>query len=310
VKTFLRFAALIAGIIGSSGGSLPATSQLARDQTDGSIRFFAMGDTGTGRPDQYRIGGTLFEHCQREGCDFGVLLGDNFYPSGVVSDTDPQWVEKFEHPYADLLNASVKFYAVLGNHDYDDSKDLSRGVHQVKYGQRNSRWIMPDERYAFDAGQATFIALNTELINSSESEMALAQSLVKDKLAESDKPWKIALGHHPYRSNGTNGNAAPALAKFFEEHVCSTIDLYLSGHDHNLQILKPDDACQTLLVVAGGGGYETYALPGTHPSHFQAQSLGFAYLTVTAETLRIDMVNDSRRVLFTHRVEKKRKANR
>jgi hypothetical protein len=53
-----------------------------------------------------------------------------------------------------------------------------------------------------------------------------------------------------------------------------------------------------LLVVAGGGGYATYTLPGTQPSHFQAQSLGFTYATVTAESLRIDMVNESRHVLF------------
>ena len=84
--------------------------------------------------------------------------------------------------------------------------------------------------------------------------------------------------------------------------------MYVSGHDHNLQVLKPADACQTLLVVSGGGGYETYPLTGTNPTHFQAQSLGFAYITVTSETLRIDMVNEDRRVLFTHRVEKQAKS--
>ncbi|MBL9107498.1 MAG: metallophosphoesterase [Myxococcales bacterium] len=49
--------------------------------------------------------------------DFGILLGDNFYVSGVsgVSGVDdPQWQDKFELPYSDL---TFPIYAVLGNHD-------------------------------------------------------------------------------------------------------------------------------------------------------------------------------------------------
>lgn len=132
----LRAACLAAAVLLSpaSGGSrivIAAPAQPAA--APASVRFFAMGDQGTGDPDQGNVARAVFELCQRSGCDFGLLLGDNFYPSGVESTSDPQWQAKFEKPYADLLAAGIPFYAVLGNHDTDEGRDWGRADHQVAY---------------------------------------------------------------------------------------------------------------------------------------------------------------------------------
>ncbi len=41
------------------------------------------------------------------------MLGDNMYGSESPAD----FVRKFERPYKPLLDAGIKFYAALGNHD-------------------------------------------------------------------------------------------------------------------------------------------------------------------------------------------------
>src|SRR4051794_19915074 len=79
----------------------------------GIVRFIALGDTGKGNPGQYQVGAAMGTHCATFGCDFVVLLGDNFYPNGVGSTDDPQWETAFKKPYETV---NVPFYAVLGNH--------------------------------------------------------------------------------------------------------------------------------------------------------------------------------------------------
>ena len=78
---------------------------------------------------------------------FFVMLGDNFYESGVASIEDPLW----QAYYKDIYNSpstEVPWYLILGNHDY-------YGAHtplpQIQYTNslQNSdkRWNMPSNFY-------------------------------------------------------------------------------------------------------------------------------------------------------------------
>ncbi len=268
-------------------------------------RFFAVGDSGTGGPDQFRVAKAIFQKCAASGCDFGLLLGDNFYPDGVSSPDDPQWKTKFEQPYAEILSAGIPFYAVLGNHDYADNKDWSRGAHQLAYGQTHPAFRMPAEHYSFESGSASFLALDTSPLEAGVGDAeGLQGARVKEWTSARARPWLIAFGHHPYRSNGTNGNAGRRLARFVEDRLCGRAELYLAGHDHNLQLLQPSRDCQTLQVVSGGGGYATYALPGANPAFFQAQTLGFVYVAVDGARLTLEAVSADGEVLYAHNLAK------
>jgi tartrate-resistant acid phosphatase type 5 len=280
----------------------PSPAASARRLAATSIRFFAFGDGGTGAPDQYRVAAAVEKKCAASGCDFGILLGDNVYPDGVTSADDPQWTTKFEEPYARLLARGIPFYAVLGNHDYADGADLARGAFQVAYAAGHPQWRMPAEHYTFEQGPARFIALDTQKIVANDRESAAAQStMVEQALKNKAGAWLIGLGHHPYVSNGVNGNAGRLLSAFLEDRLCRGADLYLTGHDHNLQVLQAPEGgpCRSLFVVAGGGGYDTYALGGTNPALFQSQSLGFAYVTVEATRLTIEMIDADGTSLFS-----------
>src|SRR5512141_599821 len=78
-----------------------------------SVRFAAIGDMGTGEPPQYEVAQLMLKVRQTFPFDFVIMLGDNIYGGSKPADFD----KKFAAPYKPFLDAGVKFYASLGNHD-------------------------------------------------------------------------------------------------------------------------------------------------------------------------------------------------
>jgi len=112
------------------------------------VSFLAVGDTGMGNADQASVALAMRDRLVQSRADFVVLLGDNFYPSGVTSILDTQWKTKFEDMYGDW---GVPVYAVLGNHDYGggagDNDDAGR--FQIEYTGAGTAWRMRDTFYAW-----------------------------------------------------------------------------------------------------------------------------------------------------------------
>jgi hypothetical protein len=103
-----------------------------------------LGDVGTGEAGQYKVANAIAGKCNIDICDFGLLLGDNFYPDGVRSIDDAQWQSKFELPYA---NIRFEFKVVLGNHDV--SANSSDSQFQINYSALSTKWSLPAEYYSF-----------------------------------------------------------------------------------------------------------------------------------------------------------------
>lgn len=302
----------------------PAVAQQA--PADDTLRFVAVGDTGTGTPDQFRVADGLRRVCEARGCDFVLLLGDNFYPAGVGGVDDPLWEERFRRPY-DAVPAP--FRVVLGNHDYGRNAnhlDFRRADPQVAYGRVHANWVLPAPHYAFARGPARFAVLDTTalLVRHGDAQTAQAETMRK-ALAADGGPWVIAAGHHPYVSNGPNGSAGAynrldrpdldgtAVKRFFDDHLCGRVDLYLAGHEHNLQVLPGPPGCPGLFVISGAGamadGFARRAGPRKGevvavPTHFKAARLGFAYVTVTPRRLTVTVLAPNGRELYRHTLER------
>ena len=286
--------------------------------TTGAVRLAALGDTGTGDAGQYQGAAALKTKCDRSGCAFAVLLGDNIYSSGVSSVTDAQFNTKFERPYAQI---DRPFYAVLGNHDYGGGgagTQFYKGQFQVDYSTVSAKWRMPAAYYRLAVGDVEFFGLDTNMQLYGQDQQQRADLAVW--LQQSTASWKIALGHHPYRSNGSHGNAGAynrqdgvpdgALVKsFMDDIVCGSADLLLSGHDHNLQWLQPDGTCVgTELIVSGAGAVpkalRSPATEGYNATYFQAARLGFVYLVATTDQLTVQFVGENGQVVYVRTLTK------
>lgn len=311
------------GPSGAATSTTPGESPTPGGGTDApgskAVRFIAMGDTGTGSNAQTKVGNAVAAFCQARGCDFVQLLGDNIYESGVSSPDDPLFQSHFEVPYAAV---ELDFYAVLGNHDYGVSGlgiDLSRGKHQVDYSKRSKKWKMPDTHYHFtpptSGGAVEIFALDTNLMmfGQDEPQRAAFPKWIADSKAE----WKIAVGHHPYLSNGPHGNAGNYDAKFgisippingkgvksfFDDVICGKVDLYLSGHDHSRQWLN--ESCKGTELAVSGAGAKATELPGNNATLFQSLELGFLYIVIEGKKLTAEFVDENGNVEFTHTILK------
>jgi hypothetical protein len=284
--------------------------------SDGVVRFVAMGDTGKGTPQQTSVAQAVKRKCDADGCDFVILLGDNIYDSGVIGVDDPQWQEKFEIPYQAI---ELPFYAVLGNHDYGSlglGLEFVKGPFEVAYTNKSKKWKMPGTHYTFQAGPVGFVALDTNSILWANTDHGVQSTWYAGAVAQLTTTWKIAIGHHPYLSNGTHGNAGTYtdltgilfpqqlgvdVKDFVETRVCGTVDVYLSGHDHSRQWLHP--TCGVELLVSGTGAEGT-ALASRNPSYWESASLGFLYMVIRGKELRGQFVNATGAVDFERVITK------
>ena len=280
------------------------------------VRFVVVGDTGEGNEAQRQVGAAMKTVCDAAGgCDFALLLGDNIYSDGVISVQDDQWRTKFEEPYAAL---QMPFYAVLGNHDYGGQliidapgvgNEWDKGPIEVAYTDVSDKWVMPDTHYTFSVGNVGIIALDTNSILWNNTMYGDQRAWYPSALAAvADADWTLVAGHHPYRSNGSHGNAgnydAPELfgipipnplpivgggdfKRFMDEVVCGTADIVLAGHDHNRQWLdEPNALCGAELIVSGAGAKTTDYRDRGNATWFQNHDEeGFLFVEVVGKRL-------------------------
>src|ERR1051325_4749714 len=96
-----------------SGGNRQGGLDVRLPLEQNSVRFAVIGDSGTGDREQYEVAKQMEAYRQAVKFDFVIMLGDNIYGSHSPED----FVKKFEQPYKPMLDAGVKFFASLGNHD-------------------------------------------------------------------------------------------------------------------------------------------------------------------------------------------------
>lgn len=278
-----------------------------------AIRFVAMGDTGKGNDGQQRVAVAVETKCKNDGCDFVQLLGDNIYESGVDSAEDPLLQSRFEQPYAKI---NVPFWVVLGNHDYGGNgagTSFGKGKNQVDYTAKSQKWKLPSNFWHRTVENVEFFALDTNLIMFGRDDDQKAQ--IPQWLAASTSEWKIALGHHPYLSNGPHGNAGRyegipgipvvsggSMKSFMDDHVCGKVDVYISGHDHSSQWLE--DKCKTTELIVGGAGAEGTELSARNKSYFQTNALSFFYIVIQGKKLTAELVDETGNMLFSRSITK------
>lgn len=216
---------------GTNGVAAPMA--LSLPNTADSLKFAVLGDFGTGERPQYTLGARMADVHEAFPFELTVLVGDNVYGSARPRDYE----RKFSIPYRPLLDAGVKFYASLGNHD-----------------PREQRYYEPFNMngqfyYSFKAPKqdVRFFALDTTYMEPAQIKW------LDGALASSREAWKIVFFHHPlYSSGGAHGSDERLRSRLEPLFVKHGVNLVLAGHDHIYERVKPQQGITHF--VAGSGG--------------------------------------------------------
>ena len=208
-----------------------AASDLTLPNKPDSVKYMAMGDTGTGDAAQYAVAKQMEAWHAKFPFDMAIMLGDNMYGSQGPSD----FMAKFEQPYRALLDAGVKFYAALGNHDNQTN---------VKYKPFN----MGGERYyTYNRKNVRFFVLDSDYIDPKQLQW------IEEQLKDSKSDWKICYFHHPlYSDGGRHGSEVDLRVVLEPLFIKYGVNVVYAGHDHIYERLKPQKGIY--YFVSGSAG--------------------------------------------------------
>lgn len=294
----------LAVLAGAFGGT--------RAQPPGEVVFsmLAVGDTGeepTPRtsPGQAEVARAMTDEDRAHPVDALVLLGDQFYPVGLLRRELVLRVrENVVRPYCHFLDLAaprsgevagacpaearghvVPIHVLLGNHDYmsDASPQLQREV----VPDFVANWRVPAGVVeVVQAGPGVSLILLDTLALLLRPERVAE---VRDALASAPGPWRIMAGHQPVAAIDHEEDVHPrnrrlrvALERAIAESAVP-VHLYLSGHEHNLQVALGSRAAPALHVIAGGGSSEREVENGAHGPAIARESLGFARVDLVRE---------------------------
>lgn len=294
------------------------------------VRFAVIGDSGTGDEHQYVIAEQMERWHDRLPFELVLMLGDNIYGGffGMGGGDQDDFEEKFDRPYAGLLERGVIFRAALGNHDMK-TRD---GLDEVEAYDR-FHIERPEGYYRFTAGEwlpaagaaglseekemaalVEFFVINTiRLEKDKEDPEQLAW--LEEALANSRARWRIVYGHHPLYSAAKRHGSDVALRQKLEpillgaeqsrspaaeaaglnekeEGGAPGVHVVLAGHDHLYQRFHPRKGIAYFVCGSSGKLRRGDARESAWVAAVEDELRAFMLWEATPEELRYRAINE------------------
>jgi hypothetical protein len=267
--------ACVAALLGG-GLSVAALQDIPLPLEPGSVRFAVIGDNGTGETPEYDVGRQMAAARERFPFEFVIMLGDNMYGS----QKPPDFVDKFERPYASILQAGVPFYATHGNHDNPNNR-FYKGFNMG--GQRY---------YTFVQKNVRFVVFDSNLMD--RQQLAWIEGTLKD----AQEPWKICYFHHPlYSDAGRHGPDVELRVMLEPMLVQYGVNVVFSGHEHVYERIRPQKGITHF--IDGSSGQlrkgDIVTSPTTAASFDQDQT--FMLVEIAADRLVFQAISRTGRVV-------------
>ncbi|KAL4420396.1 hypothetical protein ABPG75_010052 [Micractinium tetrahymenae] len=285
--------------------------------------FLVVGDWGRGGEyNQSAVAAAMARKTASMRVDFVVI-------TGLTSLQDPAFDRSFREVYSQA-SLQVPWHAVLGNHDYGESDapdDPKCGawnprcffspLHQldVRLAAPDPRWhCARSYRLSLAGGRVDMFFIDTTpLMHEYEkapwrhNRGGLAQQSwegqlreLEAQLARSAAPWKLAVGHHPIRTNHRPWHIYPEMRDRLEPLLIKYgVAAYFNEHDHNLQHLHAPHAGYHQ-VTSGAGSRVGPAFRGRKHSPFQYGGNGFVAVRLAERSMAVEYLGiDSGEPLFS-----------
>lgn len=270
-----------------------------------ALYFIVMGDWGqNGELLQKPVAHWMGIAARQVDAAFVITTGDNFYCCGVKDVNDSQWQTSFENIYTDSA-LQITWYPTLGNHDYQGNVQV-----EIDYSNISNRWQMPARYYNFVKNNALFILLDTNPFISSyhkgylnETDLVLQDTAAQwhwldTTLTHRKEKWTFVFGHHPVHSTGHYGDSPDLVQKLKPRLEKHRVQIYFSGHEHDLQHQQPEGSRVHYFV--SGGGLEGRANKSPQAmTHFAEATPGFMVVALKRKTLQVYTINAQGKVLYT-----------
>jgi 3',5'-cyclic AMP phosphodiesterase CpdA len=270
-----------------------------------AFNFLVVGDWGRhGEHNQREVAQQMGIYGNDLDIKFVISTGDHFYPNGVASVDDRQWIDSFENIYtAHALHCD--WFLVLGNHDYRGNPQA-----QLDYARRSRRWNLPARYYTIekeiDKGvTALFVFLDTpplireyykelEKTHVSGQDTAHQYFWVDSVLASSKAQWKFVVGHHHVYTGGKRKPEQPEMVERIKPLLEKYgVQAYFNGHEHDLQVIKRG-AVHYFVSGAGSENRPTGSIEGTI---FAAEASGFMSVSLLANQMLVQVIDHTGKVL-------------
>ena len=232
----------------------------------------AAGDWGSARNDNWRKTVKLMVDNK---VNLALGLGD--YSYGSVNDFQPVFDE--------LKKAGIPMKGAHADHDSYSYAEL--------FGQ-------PSMVYAFDAGSARIILLDSYKSPSSNAEF------LEKELKATRQPWKIVVVTTPLYTSPSNHDPddeqTNALQPLLDKYG---VDLVLWGDNHNYERIKFPNK-HTVFIQSGTGGESHYEFDGQikESAYQNDNDFGITKITINSKTLSGQFISDSGKILDTFNISK------
>ena len=275
------------------------------------LNFYLANDLGrNGYYDQKPIAELMGRIAENVDIECVIAAGDVHHFEGVRSVNDPLWMTNYEliYNHPELM---IPWYAILGNHEY-------RGNPQavIDYTNISGRWNMPARYYTFvlenDGITIRMVMVDTAPLidkyrkDSQKYPDACKQDInqqlnwIDSVLTSAKEDWVIVVGHHPiFAETGKDDSERLDLQKRLDSVLRkhANVDMYLCGHIHNFQYIRPKDSkIDYVFNTSGSLSRKVKPIEGTQ---FCSDESGFSLITADKKELKLHMINKTGKVIYT-----------
>ena len=260
-----------------------AAADLLLPRDPQAVRFAVIGDSGSGGKGQKELAARMLEVHALFPYEFAIMLGDNLYGGQRPED----YQRKFEGPYRPLLDAGVRFYAALGNHDNPSQRFYKN-------------FSMNGERYySFKAPlqSVRFFALDSNYLDPDQIDW------VEKELGKSDSEWKICFFHHPIYSSGKRHGPDLSLRAMLElRFITHGVDVVFTGHEHLYERLQPQNGIAHFISGSAAKVRRGGIRSGGETAKGYDQGLQFMAIAILGDEMHFQVINERGETVDSGRV--------
>lgn len=256
-------------------------------------------------------------------------LGDNFYPSGVLSVNDPLFNSCWRNVFLRYPSLQVPWYLTLGNHDYEGRIQAQIDYTFDKVVNPDGLWHMPDRCY-----EVSFPTLEIFVLDSNAAQWSVRTrypytmvqmrddiARLKEKLQASKANWKVVVSHHPIYTQSRGHFACAELMRsnnrinmFGDVSSCvgfglegmlveQGVDLHIAGHEHVFQYHQRHGLHH---VGCGASGADIRHGTGLYRGRNEqisldwvgrAEDIGFVAIETSRDRLNVQFINCDEEVI-------------